>query len=238
MTSPLRGRLTGAALFALATSAVFAGPAAAAPATVTVDNDAFAPAAVTVNVGESVTWDFKEASHNAKGDGWSVNNSFGTGSVSKSFDAAGTFSYVCEAHPDMKGTVTVNAAAAPASTTPSAGQTQTQAQTSSSPTAAAAAPAAWTEPLARDTLVPRISRVRAASSRLTVVLSEDATVVVAIRRGSRQVRRLEVKGRRGTNRLSLNGRKLRAGRYTVRVVAIDAAGNESALRTARLRVAR
>ena len=232
MTSPLRGRL-GAALFAMAVSAVAASPAAAAPATVTVADDAFAPAAVTVNVGESVTWNFNEASHNVKGDGWAGNDSFGKGSYSRTFDAAGTFSYVCEAHPDMKGTVTVTAATAPTAT-PTAGQ----AQAGGAPTASAAAPAAWTEPLASDTLVPRVSSVRAASSRLTVRLSEDATVVLAVRRGGRSVRTVQFKGRRGANRFSLKGRGLRAGRYTVRVVAIDAAGNESRASTARLRITR
>ena len=234
MTPPRRGRRLGAAIFAMGAFAAAASPASAAPATVNVENDAFGPSAVTINAGESVTWNFNESSHNAKGDGWSVNDSFGKGTFSRTFDAAGTYSYVCQAHPDMKGTVKVDpAAAAPAPATPAPGP----APAPGAPTAdAAAASPAFTAPLARDTAVPRVATVRAARSRLRVVLSEDATMIVSVRHRGRQVRRMRVKGTKGANTVAL--KRLRRGRYAVRVVAIDAAGNESPAKVSRLRVKR
>ena len=237
--TPLRsGRRLGAAIIAMgAFAAAAAAPASAAPATVTVANDSFGPSAVTINAGEAVTWNFNEASHNAKGDGWSVNDAFGKGTFSHTFDTAGTYSYVCQAHPDMKGTVKVDpapAAPAPAPTSPAPGTAPAPGQ----PTAgAAAASPAFTAPLARDTAVPRVAKVRAARSRVKVVLSEDATMVVSIRRAGRQVRRMRVKGTKGANTVALKG-ALRRGRYAVRVVAIDAAGNESTARASRVRITR
>jgi plastocyanin len=233
MTPLRRGRHLGAAIIAMGAFAAAASPASAAPATVTVADDAFGPNAVTINAGESVTWNFNESSHNAKGDGWAVNDKFGTGSFSRTFDTAGTFSYICQAHPDMKGTVKVDPApaspapAAPAPTAPAPGQ----------PTAGAAAASPAFAPVARDTAVPRVAKVRAARSRLRVVLSEDATIIVSVRRAGRQVRRMRVKGTKGANTVALK-RALRRGRYAVRVVAIDAAGNESPAKVSRLRVKR
>ena len=245
--TPLRRGRVSAALFAMAASAAFAAPASAAPATVTVDNDSFGPTAVTINAGESVTWDFKESSHNAySDDGWSVNKSFGTGTFSKTFDAEGTYRYYCQAHPGMKGTVKVAAApqAAPAPAP--------AAQPTGQPTAGAAAtaPAAWSFPAAEDLRAPVVSSLRATMPRksrkpkLSVRLSEAATVVVGVRRvmavarASAAMPAVRLKGRRGVNRFNLNLRGVRAGRYKLRIVAVDAAGNESPVRIATLRVAR
>jgi plastocyanin len=253
METPFVARARFAALITtVGLSGALASTAQAAPATVTVDNNAFGPSAVSINTGESVTWDFKESSHNVKGQGGiSGNNSFGTGTYTKTFDAAGTFSYYCEAHPDMKGTVSV--AAAPASQGPApapapgagAGAADGQNPTAA---AAAAAPAAWTFPSAEDRLAPAVRSLRATMRRgsgrpvLSLRLSEDATVVVGIRRvlsartASAGAKTLRFKGKRGANRFSLRAGKLRAGRYRLRLLAIDGSGNESAIRTATLRV--
>jgi plastocyanin len=224
-------------------SGALATSAQAAPATVTVNDKAFGPSAVSINAGESVTWDFKEDGHNVKGDGGiNGNNSFGTGTYTRTFSAAGTFSYICEAHPDMKGSVTVaEAAAAPGGGTPG-----------SNPTAGAAtaAPAAWTFPAAEDRSAPLLRGLRARMGRraarptLAVRLNEDATVVVGVRRvlsarmASAASPTLRLRGRRGLNRFSLRIRGLRRGTYRLRVVAVDAQGNESRLRTVTLRVPR
>ena len=73
----------------------------------------FSPSSVTVNVGDTVTWTNNgPTAHSAT----ASNGSFDTGtfprgqSRSHTFDAAGTFSYICTPHPFMKGTVTVQAA--------------------------------------------------------------------------------------------------------------------------------
>lgn len=80
----------------------------AADATVSIKNTAFNPADTTVQVGGTVAWTF--------GDGALVHNvtfaDFHSDTISKgtfthTFDAAGTFDYVCTLHPGMKGTVTV-----------------------------------------------------------------------------------------------------------------------------------
>jgi plastocyanin len=89
--------------------------AAAASAAVTISDFQFAPASVTVNVGDTVTWsNAGPTSHSVTATG----GSFDTGtfpegeSRSHTFEEAGTFSYICTPHPQMKGTVTVEAAAA------------------------------------------------------------------------------------------------------------------------------
>jgi plastocyanin len=87
---------------------------AATPGMVTIRDFSFGPASVTVEVGESVTWNNSGPStHSATaGDG-----SFDTGllargeSGSATFDEAGTFSYICTPHPSMKATVRVVAQA-------------------------------------------------------------------------------------------------------------------------------
>ena len=68
----------------------------------------FSPAAITVNVGESVTWvNAGDEPHNAVGDGFSTPLLNPGKSASESFSSAGTFSYICTVHPQMKGTVKV-----------------------------------------------------------------------------------------------------------------------------------
>ena len=242
MSSPMLRRAARAALAAACLSGAFASTAAAAPATVTVDNDRFSPSAVTITAGETVTWNFAESSHNVQGDGWSGNDSFGTGTYTRAFDTAGTFSYVCDAHSDMRGTVTVQPAPA-----------QTPAPQPSAPAAtpsASAANAAAAAPAARDLVAPHLSGVRAIMKRkakrplLSLRLDEDATIVVGVRRvmtGARASAAMPVvrlQGKRGLNRFSLRLRGLRAGRYTLQIVAVDAAGNKSRTRRAKLRIAR
>jgi hypothetical protein len=86
---------------------------AAAPDSVTIQDFSFSPASVTVNVGESVTWtNSGPSAHSAT----ATDGSFDTGvfprggSRSHTFQEAGTFSYICTPHPQMKGTVKVVAA--------------------------------------------------------------------------------------------------------------------------------
>jgi LPXTG-motif cell wall-anchored protein len=87
---------------------------AAASASVTISDFQFAPGAVTVNVGDTVTWtNAGPTPHSATAN----DGSFDTGimdeggSGSHTFTEAGTFSYICTPHPNMTGTVTVAAAA-------------------------------------------------------------------------------------------------------------------------------
>src|SRR3954463_10274774 len=83
---------------------------ASASATVTMGDLFFSPSSVTVAVGDTVTWhNTGQAPHNATADDGSfktqdLNNGQ---SASHTFTQAGTFSYICTIHPNMKGTVRV-----------------------------------------------------------------------------------------------------------------------------------
>jgi LPXTG-motif cell wall-anchored protein len=86
---------------------------AAADTGVTISDFQFAPASVTIDVGDTVTWTNEGPTpHSATAD----DRSFDTGIFeagqrrSHTFDEAGTFAYFCTPHPNMRGTVTVRAA--------------------------------------------------------------------------------------------------------------------------------
>jgi plastocyanin len=82
---------------------------------VTIKDFKYAPASISVSVGDSITWTNQDiAPHTAT----ASDGSFDTGSLSKgksgtvTLSKAGTFAYICSIHPSMKGTVTVTVAAA------------------------------------------------------------------------------------------------------------------------------
>lgn len=71
---------------------------------------AYSPATLTVKVGDTVTWTNKDiAGHSATAD----DKSFDTGVLSQgesgsfTFTKAGTFTYFCTPHPNIKGTIIV-----------------------------------------------------------------------------------------------------------------------------------
>jgi plastocyanin len=78
---------------------------------VTMDHLAFAPAAVTVPAGSTVTWTNKEdAPHTitSRGGGGLRSKTLQKGgSYSVTFPTAGVYSYYCAVHPNMTGSVTV-----------------------------------------------------------------------------------------------------------------------------------
>jgi amicyanin len=86
---------------------------AAASGSVTIADFTFSPSSISVDVGDTVTWNNNGPTpHSATAN----DGSFDTGilrkgqSGSHTFDQAGTYSYVCTPHPFMKGTVVVQAA--------------------------------------------------------------------------------------------------------------------------------
>jgi plastocyanin len=101
--------------------------ALAADASVSIVNFAYSPSSVTINVGDSVTWtNNDDVAHTATAnDGSFDTGSFGSGqSRAVTFNAAGSFPYRCSIHPQMIGTVVVQAAAAtPAPSAPAPGAT-------------------------------------------------------------------------------------------------------------------
>ncbi len=78
--------------------------------------DAFSPVFATVNAGDTVRWNFTGGSD---GQGHNVRftpavtgapadiNVLKTGTATRVFSTRGTFDYVCDVHPGMDGTVTV-----------------------------------------------------------------------------------------------------------------------------------
>jgi plastocyanin len=82
----------------------------AAGASVTVANMAFSPAAVTVALGERVTWTFPEGTlHTTTSDDgfWDSGNKSGGATYARVFKSAGTFAYHCTIHSMMRGKVRV-----------------------------------------------------------------------------------------------------------------------------------
>ena len=91
--------------------AVFA--AAASPATVNIDNFAFAPATLTVTAGTTVTWKNEDDSPHRIGD---KNGTFKSAALdtddtfSHTFAAPGEYPYICTIHPYMAGKIIVKPA--------------------------------------------------------------------------------------------------------------------------------
>ena len=84
-------------------------PAFAANHTVVIDATAFAPATLTVQRGDRVTWVNKDPfPHSATAKGVFDSGSIAAGaSWSWVADKAGTFDYVCTLHPTMKAQLVV-----------------------------------------------------------------------------------------------------------------------------------
>jgi YVTN family beta-propeller protein len=84
--------------------------AAAAGAAVSIANFAFAPAALTVAPGSTITWRNDDGAPHALAfaDASTASDLLLPGqSFAKTYAGAGTFDYVCSVHPYMRGTVTV-----------------------------------------------------------------------------------------------------------------------------------
>jgi plastocyanin len=125
---------------------------------VTVADFHFSPATTTIHVGDTITWsNAGPSSHTATAHG----GSFDTGvlkkgqSASHTFTQAGTFTYFCQIHTFMHGTIVVlaatttkSAATTPTATTPTATTPTATTPTATTPTAttAAAAPTGPTLP--------------------------------------------------------------------------------------------
>lgn len=83
---------------------------AAAKNEVTISNFSFSPTSLTVKVGDSVTWTNNDsAPHSATAD----DGSFDTGTFAQgesktvTFSKAGSYTYHCSVHPNMKATIIV-----------------------------------------------------------------------------------------------------------------------------------
>jgi plastocyanin len=100
-----------------------ASPVAAASHSIAITDSAFRTAVLTVQVGDTVTWtNADDRPHTVTSqDGAFDSGNVGEGAAfSFTFTAPGTYTYLCEYHPDMTGTIVVEAAAAPANPQPAA----------------------------------------------------------------------------------------------------------------------
>ncbi|KAA9325476.1 T9SS type A sorting domain-containing protein [Adhaeribacter soli] len=84
----------------------------AANATVTISDFAYSPNQVTINAGESVTWQWSSGTHptmsNSTPSAWAT-FTLGSGNptFTQVFNTPGTYAYHCTAHPAMTGTIRV-----------------------------------------------------------------------------------------------------------------------------------
>jgi plastocyanin len=104
--------LAASALSGCSSSGAASGSSAGSLPTVYIEvkNIAFTPSAVTVKVGQTVTWKFDDGGvpHDVVGDGGLKSALMSSGTYSHVFAKAGTYSYVCTVHSSMMhGTVTV-----------------------------------------------------------------------------------------------------------------------------------
>lgn len=125
-TATVTARITQAGVTREATATVTVGgttpppttppttpPGAPTTATVTTPGETFSPATVTIATGGSVTWQFTGSTrHNVTFSGTAptggnVPDTDAGGSASRTFGAAGTYSYTCTRHSGMNGTVVV-----------------------------------------------------------------------------------------------------------------------------------
>ena len=99
-------------------------PSAPSTASVAILDRSFSPAAVTIAPGGTVSWaNQSDRDHTVTGTGFDSGIIDGGGRFSHTFPSAGTFSYVCELHSEMRASVTVaggTAAAQPSPAVPAA----------------------------------------------------------------------------------------------------------------------
>ncbi len=119
---------------------------------VMIQNYAYSPATLTVRAGETVSWtNHDEAKHDVVGAGFRSPLLAKGQSWSYTFPAAGTFSYYCSLHPDMRAKVTATPAPQPSTQSPPSlaappAQQQPQSQTAAPPTSSSTAPRSSTSP--------------------------------------------------------------------------------------------
>jgi plastocyanin len=229
---------------------IFANPAMAAPQSVDVVNHGFTPPDVTVNAGDAVTWNFQESGHDVDiYQGPETAKSAKTpsgGTWSHTFATPGKYSYICDYHSGMQGTVTVLAAPSGGGSTGgggSAGGGSTGGggsagggSTGGGGSAGGAGSGSTANPLtpslgttAVDAAAPSVRSRGFKANHLNLQLTEDSRLVVRfVRVGApgHVVHKRITRAKKGTVALPLN-RWMRAGTYRVHVLAFDAGGNVS-----------
>jgi plastocyanin len=212
---------------------LIAVPAWAATSDVTVAHVDYSPRSVEVQLGDTVTWHFDgpDTNHSVTADpGQSDSFDSDPGNASPihapadtfshTFNTPGKFTYFCKVHASMHGTVVVtdpNAPPPPADTTP--------------PTAA------FDSVKGGRKCGKRAKHCKAKPSRVRFTLSEDAHAKLTFKRSSgRSPAGIERDLKAGAQSFKLSTKRVPRGRYTLTLVATDAAGNASPAATASMRV--
>jgi plastocyanin len=220
-------------------------------------------ARVTIQTGETVTWDFNGATptHNAKAaneqaadPGWKAFSTEypTTGARSRRFDAPGVYEFVCLAHSAMKGTITVEGEGTVTPTpTPTATPTETATATPTpvptvSPTATPDDHTSTPKPTGgpKDDVAPQVGGIATSAVtggvRVRFTVSENATVLIAAKRKgtSKVLTSATVQAPAGERAYVLRTRKLAKATYAIELRATDASGNRSGAATASLKVRR
>lgn len=183
----------------VAAALLFAAPAGAAPANVSIGEFFYKSGRVQINPGETVTWankgDVLHTVTSASGapERFDSDQLDSGKTFSRAFAKPGRYSYSCTLHPGlMSGVVQVGPDKTPA----------------------------------------KLSKLKAKrgkqSVKLSFRLSEDAKVKATITRSGKRVKTLSSKTLKpGTGSLVYKPKKLAAGRYKVKLVATDVAGNKA-----------
>jgi plastocyanin len=254
-------RLLVSSTLLVAALAPLAVDATAADHPVAVSSDVFTPKTITIDPGDTVTWNNTGGSHNVRFDDGSFEEPASPDNSSwtrqRTFNTPGTFSYFCEQHVDvgMTGTVTVREpGGGPAP--PGGGNPGGNGPGGGGPPGPGGdrkAPAVSRFALTRKRfrVAPRTRRARSAGTAFTFSLSEPARVRIAISRAVRRhgrtrylaagaLPRRSLKG--GANRVSFSGRigrrALAPGAYRATISATDGAGNTSSPRRLTFRIVR
>ena len=208
---------------------------------------------VSIETGDTVTWNFagSNASHNAAGGNdvpadpaWTTYAGpfTSTDSYGREFTKPGAYRYVCQAHAGMEGTITVTGD--PIETeTPTSTATATATAT---PSTQPSDPGTNTPPPtggAADAVKPTLRTIGASAKgravKVSFRLSENATVTIRVKRGSRTVKTVTKQLAAGERAVSVRSAKLRKGRrYKIEVRARDASGNVSTLASKTVRIRR
>jgi plastocyanin len=220
-----------------------ASPAAAAEVAVRgLDTQVFDKPAINVEVGDKVTWTFDATlPHDvtATSDNWKPFASvpaLPAPPVEFTFTAPGTYTYFCSVHSStMLGTVTVGTPPPPPPP-PLSEQPFPNDGTIPLPDGGTTGADAF-EIGGVDTTDPRLRRVAAKRSgkrvRVSFRVNEQSVVTVRFTRG-RKIVKTKRAATAGRGTVTVAG--LKAGRYSVKLVATDPAGNDSSTRRASFRI--
>jgi len=198
---------------------------AAANVTITARDFFWSPDAVEIQVGDTVTWTNAQGFHNVLlGDSRLNQPGFPTDAAwnpppQMTFTTPGSYTFVCEVHPGMTGTVTVAGGEPTPTPTPTA--------TPVVPPPGSGAP---------DSAAPTMSALTVSGSegraRVRLTVSERATVNVRFVNGD-DIRLLRSEVEQGTWTLE---RALANGRYSYELWAVDAWGNRSSTEFGEVRI--